>query len=180
MAKARVTKDAKEGGNGRATKDRTGGVAAAGRTKTLARVAAPRKIEVAFPKRNQPPTAAAFAARLPLAIGKRFEGVRTFLLKQKGVTEEVFFYGARSGWALRYRREGRPVCSLHLHGPTPLGILNLGAAALATVDWKGLSAIAQRARKAAHGSPNALWLDVPLDGDGANDFKALLRAKLAV
>ena len=53
---------------------------------------------VAFPKRNQPPTPPAFAAQLPLPIGKRFEAVRTFLTKQKEVSEDVFFYGPRSGW----------------------------------------------------------------------------------
>jgi hypothetical protein len=36
---------------------------------------------VAFPKKNQPPTAAAFAARLPLSLGKRFEMARSFLLR---------------------------------------------------------------------------------------------------
>src|SRR5262245_44042820 len=47
----------------------------------------------AFPKKNQPPTAAAFAARLPLPLGKRFDAVRALLLKQTGVREDVYFYG---------------------------------------------------------------------------------------
>src|SRR5688572_3764879 len=38
--------------------------------------AKPRKPQPAFPKKNQPPTAAAFAARLPLSLGKRFDLVR--------------------------------------------------------------------------------------------------------
>jgi hypothetical protein len=149
--------------------------------KTLARPAgpAPKRLEVAFPKKNQPPTAAAFAARLPLALGKRFEAVRSFLLKQPGVTEDVYFYGAKSGWALRYLVEGRPLCSLHLHGDRPMGIVSLVPGALAAVDWRALSPVGQRARKVAHGSPSLLWVDVPLDGDGAGDFKALLRAKIA-
>jgi hypothetical protein len=138
-----------------------------------------RRLEVAFPKKSQPPTVAAFAARLPLPLGKRLEAVRAFLLKQEGVSEDVFFYGPRTGWALRYLAEGLPLCSLHLHGEGPLGLLALDAAAMATVDWKALSPVAQRARRQAHGSPAQLWLDVPLDGEGVNDFKALLRAKLA-
>jgi hypothetical protein len=135
--------------------------------------------QVAFPKKNQPPTAAAFAARLPLALGKRFEAVRAFLIKQTGVSEEPYFYGPRSGWALRYLREGRPVCSLHIHDDLPMGLVSLDPRSLAGIDWKSLSAAGQKARKLAHGSPSLLWLDVPLDGGGAADFKAIARVKLA-
>jgi hypothetical protein len=74
------------------------------------------KPRIAFPKKNQPPTVAQFAALLPLPVGKRFEGVRTFLGKQRDVTEDVYFYGPKSGWGLRYLAGGRPVCSLFVHG----------------------------------------------------------------
>jgi hypothetical protein len=134
---------------------------------------------VAFPKKNQPPTAAAFAARLPLPLGRRFEMVRTYLLRQKGVTEEVYFYGPHTGWALRYLFEGRPLCSLHLHDDRPVGIVSLSPGALGAVDWKAISPVGQKARKSAHGSPSLLWLDVLLEGTGAADFKAILRAKVA-
>ena len=42
-------------------------------------------------------------------------------------------------------------------------------------------AVRTRAARArvAHGTPALLWVDVPLDGTGATDFKALLKAKLA-
>ncbi len=132
----------------------------------------------AFTKKNHPPAAAEFAARLPLALGKRFEGVRGLLLKQKGTAEDVFFYGPKAGWALRYIVKRRPLCSLLILGEQPLGILSLDEAATAAVDWPSLSPVAQQARKAAHGSPAQLWLDVPLEGSGAADFKALLKAKL--
>lgn len=135
--------------------------------------------KVAFPKKNQPPTAAAFAALLPLPLGKRLESVRSFLLKQKQITEDVFFYGPRSGWGLRYLCDGRPVCTLFVHGDRPLGILSLDAAANQAIDWKALSPIAQHARRAAHGSPSQLWLDLPLDATGASDLKVILKAKLA-
>jgi hypothetical protein len=39
--------------------------------------------------------------------------------------------------------------------------------------------VGQLAHKHAHGSPAMLWLDVPLAGTGAADFKAVLRVKLA-
>jgi hypothetical protein len=136
------------------------------------------KPRIAFPKKNQPPTVAQFAALLPLPVGKRFEGVRTFLAKQKDVTEDLYFYGPRSGWGLRYLAGGRPVCSLFVHGDRPLGIVSLDAAASEGVDWKGLSDVGQKARRAAHGSPALLWLDVALDGSGASDFKVLLKAKI--
>jgi hypothetical protein len=135
--------------------------------------------KVAFPKKNQPPTAATFAARLPLALGKRFEMARTYLLKQKGISEDVYFYGPKTGWALRYLSHGKPLCSLLLHGDSPVGILSLPAAAAAAVDWKGLSPVGQTAYKSAHGSPAMLWLDIPLGGTGAADFKAVVRIKLA-
>ena len=133
----------------------------------------------AFPKKNQPPTAAAFTARLPLSLGKRFETVRSFLLRQEGIQEDVYFYGPKTGWALRYLLGDKPLCSLLLHGDVPVGILSLNASASAVVDWKGLSSTGQLAYKNAHGSPSMLWLDVPLAGTGAGDFKAILRAKMA-
>lgn len=144
--------------------------------KTLASSKPPK---VAFPKKNQPPTAAAFAARLPLTLGKRFETARSYLLRQKDVREDVYFYGPKTGWALRYLIEDRPLCSLLLCEDAPVGIVALSADASAAVDWKSLSPVGQLARKHAHGSPSMLWLDVPLAGNGAADFKAILRVKLA-
>ena len=135
--------------------------------------------KVAFPKKNQPPTAAAFAARLPLALGKRFEMARSFLLRQKDVKEDMYFYGPKTGWALRYLISEQPLCSLLLHEDSPVGIVSLPAAAAAAVYWKSLSPVGQLAYKHAHGSPSMLWLDVPLAGNGAADFKAILRGKLA-
>ena len=135
--------------------------------------------KVAFHKKNLPPTAAAFAARLPLTLGKRFEMARSFLLRQKDVREDVYFYGPKTGWALRYLVGEQPLCSLLLHEDCPVGIVALPEAAAAAVDWKKLSRVGQLARKNAHGSPSMLWLDVPLAGDGATDFKTILRVKLA-
>jgi hypothetical protein len=144
-----------------------------------AKPASTKPLAVAFPKKNQPPTPAAFAARLPLALGKRFEMARSFLLRQKDIKEDVYFYGPKTGWALRYLHGERPLCSLLLHGDHPVAIVALEAAATAAVDWKGLSPVGQRAYKHAHGSPSMLWLDVPLAGTGAADLKAILRVKLA-
>ncbi|HEY0710505.1 MAG TPA: hypothetical protein VGG33_27115 [Polyangia bacterium] len=144
-----------------------------------ARPAKPHKPQPAFGKKNQPPTAAAFAARLPLALGKRFEAARAYLLKQPGVTEDVYFYGPETGWALRYRQDERPLCSLHIYDEQPIGIVSLDPAASAGIDWRALSPVAVRARKQAHGSPALLWLDIPLEGTGANDLRSILRAKLA-
>jgi len=142
-------------------------------------VRAPQPPRVAFPKKNQQPTPAAFTARLPLALGKRFEAARSFLLKQKEVVEDVYFYGPSTGWALRYLCGGKPLCALLLHSDWPVAIVSLEAAASAAVDWQALSPIGQRAQKTAHGSPSRLWLDIPLAGTGAADFKMIIRAKLA-
>jgi hypothetical protein len=139
----------------------------------------PRPAKPAFPRKSQQPTPPAFAAQLPLALGKRFDMVRTFLLKQKGVREDVYFYGPESGWALRYLHENRPLCSLHIHDRSPVGIVSLEAQVADKVDWKGLSPAGRKARQQAHGSPSMLWLDVPLEEDGAADFRSILRAKLA-
>jgi len=147
-------------------------------TKTLP-PAAGKPPKVAFPKKNQPPTAAAFAARLPLTLGKRFEMARSYLLRQKDVREDVYFYGPKTGWALRYLLGEQPLCSLLLHEDSPVGIVALSAPAAAAVDWKSLSAVGQLAHKHAHGSPSMLWLDVPLAGNGAADLKSILRVKLA-
>jgi hypothetical protein len=92
------------------------------------------------------------------------------LLKQRGVSEDVFFYGPESGWALRYLAGARPLCSLHIHDEQPIGIVSLEPTAAAGVDWRALSPAGQKARKQAHGSPALLWLDVELEGSGATDF----------
>jgi hypothetical protein len=150
-------------------------------TLSMARPAKAKKMpppKVAFPKKNQPPAPAQFVAMLPLPVGKRLEGVRSFLLKQRDVTEDVYFYGPKSGWGLRYLAGGRPVCTLFVHGDRPLGIVSLDAEASGTIDWKALSEVGQKARRAAHGSPALLWLDVALDASGAGDFRTILKAKI--
>jgi hypothetical protein len=141
--------------------------------------AAGKAPRVAFPKKNQPPTAAAFAARLPLVLGKRFEMARSYLLRQKDVKEDLCFYGPKTGWALRYLVGEQPLCALVLHGDVPVAIVSLPAVVDAAVAWQGLSPVGQLARKSAHGTPSLLWLDLPLAGTGAADFKAILRVKLA-
>jgi hypothetical protein len=134
--------------------------------------------KVAFPKKGQPPSHAEFAARLPAAVGKRFEAVRAYLEKQE-VAEDFYYYGPRTGWAYRYLRGESSLCSIMLMKGRLVGIIALDAEAQAKVSWDALTDVAKRARKVAHGTPALLWLDVPLDGTGATDFKSLLKAKLA-
>jgi hypothetical protein len=138
----------------------------------------PTKLKAAFPKKNLPPSEAEFGARLPLALGKRFEGVRAFLKKQSGVAEELYYYGPKTGWAYRYVRGAQSLCSIMIHDERLMGIVALDAAAQAAIVWEGLSPVAQKARKMAHGSPALVWIDVPFDATGAKDFQALLKAKL--
>ena len=171
--KARSAPEARSNGKSAAP------VAKPGPAKPAASSRPPAKPAPAFPKKNQPPAAGAFAARLPLPLGKRFDFARSHLLKQPGVTEDVYFYGPETGWALRYLLGDRPLCSLHIYDEQPVGIVSLGPGANAGIDWRALSPLGQKARKQAHGSPTLLWLDVPLEGTGANDFRAILRAKLA-
>ena len=134
--------------------------------------------KVPFPRKNQMPTEAEFLARLPAATGKRFDVVRTFLKKQRGISEDLFFYGPKTGWAFRYLRGPHSVATIMIHEERLIGIVALDSDAVATVDFASLSTIAGNARKSAHGSPSLLWLDLPLDGTGAADFKGLLKAKL--
>lgn len=143
-----------------------------------AKPAAPKAPKVAFPKKAQAPSHAEFAARLPAPVGKKFEALRAFLKKQDA-REDLYFYGPKTGWAYRYLKGTQSVCSIVILGGRLVGIVALDAAAQARVGWSELSDVAKRARKVAHGTPALLWLDVPLDGTGAADFKALLKAKLA-
>ncbi len=133
--------------------------------------------KVAFPKKKQPPTHAEFAARLPAAVGKRFEAIRA-LLKKQGAAEDLYYYGPRTGWAYRYLRGEQSLCSIVILQGRLVGIVALDAAAQGGVDWDTLSDVARRARKVAHGTPALLWMDVPLDGSGAADFRNLLKTKL--
>lgn len=137
-----------------------------------------RPAKVPFSRKNAPPTEAEFLARLPLAMGKKFDAVRAFLKKQRGVAEDLYFYGPKTGWAYRYLRGSHSLATIMIHDENLMGIVALDAAALAQVDFSSLSEVGQRARKVAHGSPSLLWLDLPLDGSGAADFKALLKSKL--
>lgn len=131
----------------------------------------------AFPKRTPQPSVVEFPARLSLEQGKRFEALREYLLKQKSVSEELFYYGPKTGWGLRYQRDGQPLCALLIHGDRPVGVLSLDRDTDENVDWDALSPIGRQARENANGSPSLLWIDLPLDGRGANDLKVLLRAK---
>ncbi len=133
--------------------------------------------KVTFPKKAQPPSDAEFGARLPAAVGKRFEVLRA-LLKKHAAVEDFYYYGPRTGWAYRYLRGTQSLCSIVILQGRLVGIVALDAAAQAKVAWDALSDVTRRARKVAHGTPALLWLDVPLDGTGATDFKSLLRAKL--
>ncbi len=150
----------------------------AGAAKPAKAAAAPKGPKVAFPKKAQPPTHAEFAARLPAPVGKKFESLRAFLTKQEA-SEDFYYYGPRTGWAYRYMKGAQSLCSIVILGGRLVGIVALDAAAQARVGWGDLSDVAKRARKVAHGTPALLWLDVPLDGSGAGDFKSLLKAKLA-
>ena len=134
--------------------------------------------KVPFPKKARPPSDAEFAARLPAAVGKRFEGIRAFLTKQ-GIAEDFYYYGPRTGWAYRYLQGEQSLCSIVIQGDRLIGIVALDATAQANVPWDQLSDVARRARRMAHGTPALLWLDVALDGTGAADFRRLLKAKLA-
>ncbi len=134
--------------------------------------------KVAFPKKATPPTDAEFAARLPAAVGKRFEAVRAYLDKQ-AATEDFYYYGPRTGWAYRYLQGETSLCSIMLLKGRLYGIVALDAEAQKKVAWGTLTDVGKHARKVAHGTPALLWLDVPFDGTGATDFKALLKAKLA-
>lgn len=133
--------------------------------------------KVTFPKKSQPPSDAEFGARLPAAVGKRFEALRA-LLKKHAAVEDFYYYGPRTGWAYRYLRGTQSLCSIVILQGRLVGILALDAAAQAKVSWEALSDVTRRARKVAHGTPALLWLDIPLDGPGATDFKSLLKAKL--
>jgi hypothetical protein len=148
----------------------------------MAKAKAPEKPaaarKVAFPKKAQPPTQAEFAARMPAPVGKRFEMLRAFLAK-RGANEDFFYYGPRTGWACRYLIQDQSLCSILLSSGHLIGIVALDTAAQSRVAWSGLSDVGKRARKLAHGTPSLLWLDVPLDGAGAADFKALIKAKVA-
>ena len=135
------------------------------------------KAKAAFAKKNHPPTEAEFLARLPLPVGKKFEGVRTFLTKH-GVVEDLYFYGPKTGWAFRYRRGPHSLATVTLHGDRLVGIVALDAAAQGEVDFTALSEVGEQARRFASGSPSLVWLDLPLDGHGAADFRVLLKAKL--
>ena len=146
--------------------------------KAPAKVALPKApAKVACPKKGQPPTHAEFAARLPAPVGKRFEMLRSFLTK-RGASEDFFYYGPRTGWACRYLVHEQSLCSILLSSGHLIGIVALDTGAQARVAWKELSDIGKRARKVAHGTPSLLWMDVPLDGTGAADFKALIKAKV--
>ena len=105
--------------------------------------------------------------------------LRAYLKKQKGVVEDLYFFGPKTGWAYRYVRDAQQsVGSILIHDEQLLGVVALDPAATAAVDWNALSPIGQKAKRLAHGSPALLWIDLPLDGTGASDFKAVVKAKL--
>ena len=118
-----------------------------------ARRAAPR---IAFPKKNAPPTEAEFIARLPLASGRRLEMLRAFLKKQKGVAEDLYFFGPKTGWAYRYLRDAQQsVGSILIHDEQLLGVVALDPAATAAVDWNALSPVGAEGQAPGARQPGA-------------------------
>ena len=104
--------------------------------------------------------------------------LRAFLKKQ-GAAEDFFYYGPRTGWGYRHMKDETVALLDRACRPASSSASSRSTApAQAKIAWNDLSDVGRRARKLAHGTPALLWLDVPLDGTGANDFKALLKAKL--
>jgi hypothetical protein len=157
-----------------ATREKTTAAKPRPMARVAAKVATPK---VAFPKKAHAPTDAEFAARLPAPVGKRFAAVRTFLAK-RGASEDFYYYGPRTGWAYRYLQGESSLCSIVIQAGRLVGIVALDAETQTRVPWDTLSDVGRRARKTAHGTPQLLWLDIPLDDTGATDFKSLLKAKL--
>jgi len=158
--------------------DKGGRTSSSDKPEKAARPEKAGKPKAAFPKKNHQPTEAEFLARLPLPVGKKFEGVRTFLKKQNGVVEDLYYYGPKTGWAFRYRRGPHSLATVTLHGDRLVGIVALDAAAQGEVDFTALSEVGEQARRFASGSPALVWLDLPLEAHGAADFRVLLKAKL--
>jgi len=174
VAKPEKSPPAKKRAAGRAADRVTSEAASADASRPSAKPPRP-----AFPKKSQPPSDAEFAARLPVAVGRKLEAIRAFLTKQRDVEESWHYYGPKSGWAYRYLRGDEAIATILLHGGVPTAVLALDAAAQAGIDWQALSDVGRRAQRLAHGTPALLWLDVPLDGAGVGDVKKLVKAKLA-
>ena len=77
------------------------------------------------------------------------------------VREDVYFYGPRTGWALRYLMGEQPLCSLLLHGDAPVGIVALSAGATAAVDWKTMSPPVSTAKPCRPRRDRARWPSPP-------------------
>jgi hypothetical protein len=159
-----------------ATRPATKHAAQAPTTRNAPRPSAGAKVP--FPKKSQPPSEAEFLARLALPVGKKFEALRSFLKKHQDVAEDLYYYGPKTGWAYRYLRGSQSLATVMIHAERLVGIVALDAPALGAVDFSSLSDVGDRARRLAHGSPSLSWLDLPLDGPGAADFKTLVKAKL--
>ena len=140
--------------------------------------AKPKPTKPAFPKKDDQPSLGEFPARLPIDQGKRFEALRSFLLKQKDVSESFYYYGPKTGWGLRYLHGKQPLCTLLIAGERLVAVVSIDKKTGDEIDWKALSPVAQQIRQRAHGSPSLQWLDIPVDGAGAADLKIVLRAKM--
>ena len=134
----------------------------------------------AFASKTQPPSADEFGRALDPAEGKRFEGTRSFLSRQKGVEEDVFFYGPQTGWGLRYRDRGAPLCALLVSGQKPFAVVAMTKSVADEIEWSELADATQRAKLEADGTQPGehFWLDLHLDAKGHNDLRVLVKARL--
>lgn len=137
------------------------------------------KLRAAFGSRKQPPQREEFAAKLEPAAAKRFESTRAWLTKQRGVVEDLHFYGATAGWGLRYTAFGHPVCALFIAGENALAVASLDAASDEAVEWEELSEATRSSRQLAQGNAAHMWVDVPLDAKGHIDLRTVVKARLA-
>jgi hypothetical protein len=130
--------------------------------------------------KENPPTAKDIAGFLGKDAAEAWDDVTTFLAENYDFSPEAVFGGKKYGWAVRYRRSGKSLCTLHPEKGAFTVLVVLGG----KETEQTLAALTEFSPSVADNISNAkqyhdgrwLWLRVLKKSDTA-DIKRLLQIK---
>ncbi len=132
-----------------------------------------------FTEKAKRPTLAAFDRVLGRARSA-WTGLIGFLGEQRVAGKLEWMYGARFGWALRFRKAGRFVTALYPNRGKLFAQVVLGPAQVAAARRMHLPPRVAKVFAAAKDYPEGRWLFVPVQSvKDALDLRPLLALKLA-
>jgi len=128
--------------------------------------------------RTEPPNADAFRQALGVTAAL-WEQCRDIVVDRMGASSDVTWNGRSEGWALRFRRAGRPFLTLAPRDEGFTGLVILGRAETTEAEGMALSPRIRALLDGARRYPDGTWLFIPVEqSTDVDDILGLLTLKL--